>query len=101
MLKVAIVEIWKQPAGIKVSQPFNVVIPTIGVETIVAPNTNFVKGGVLIGFVANLGYGLGGVSMGRNLNKSSGIPVATIGVVGTFQMVSLEEKQIFSIIFYD
>jgi len=38
--EVAVVEIWRQYVGIKVIQAFNVVIPTIGVEIIVAPNTN-------------------------------------------------------------
>jgi hypothetical protein len=37
---------------------------------VVAPNTNFVKGGVLIRFVTNLGCGSGGVLEGRTLNTS-------------------------------
>jgi hypothetical protein len=98
--EVAIVEIQRQPVGIKVNQPLNVVIRTIGVEIILAPNTNFVRGKVLIGFATNLGCGLGGVLMGRNLKKSLGIPIATIRVVGTLQMVSLEEKQVFSTSLY-
>jgi hypothetical protein len=57
------------------------------VEIVVAPSINFVKNGVLIGSVANLGRRLGGVSTGRNLNRSLGIPIATIGVIGTPQMV--------------
>jgi hypothetical protein len=57
MSKVVIVEIRKQPIGIEVTQPLNVVIPTIGVETIVTPNINFVRGGVLIGSTSNLGHG--------------------------------------------
>jgi hypothetical protein len=64
-------------------QPFNVIISTTCVEIVVTPNTNFVKGGVLIGLIMNLGYGLGKVSVGRNLNKSSILPTSTIGVVGT------------------
>jgi hypothetical protein len=36
---------------------FNVVIPTIRVENIVAPNTIFVRSGILIGFATNLGHG--------------------------------------------
>ncbi len=63
--------------------------------------TQIVRGGVLIRFVANLGCGLGGVSMGRNLNKSLRILIATTGVVGTLQMVSLEKKQVFSTSLYD
>ncbi len=57
MSKATIVEIQEQLAGIEVTQPFNVVIPIIGVEIIVAPNTNFVKGGILIEFAMNLGCG--------------------------------------------
>jgi hypothetical protein len=57
------------------------------VETIVAPNTNVVKGGILIRFVANLGHGSNGVLVGRNLNKSSGILITISGVVGTFRTV--------------
>jgi hypothetical protein len=66
--KAIIVEIRRQPIGIEVTQPLTVVIPTIGVEIVVAPNTNFVRGGVLIGSTLNLGHGLGGVLVGRNLN---------------------------------
>jgi hypothetical protein len=46
VLKVVVVEIRKQLVGIKVIQSLNVVIPTTRVETIVAPNTNFVRGGI-------------------------------------------------------
>jgi hypothetical protein len=38
---------------------------------------------VLIRFTTNLGRGEGGVSTGRNLNRSLGIPIIIIGVVGT------------------
>jgi hypothetical protein len=51
------------------------------VENVVAPNTNFIRGGVLIGSSMNLSCGLGGVSMGRNLSRSSEILVTTIGLV--------------------
>jgi hypothetical protein len=54
---VTIVEIWKQLAKIEVIQPLNVVIPTIGVEIVVALSTNFFKGGILIEFAMNLGCG--------------------------------------------
>jgi hypothetical protein len=40
----------------------------IGVETIVTPNMDVVKRGILIGFLAKLGSGSGGVLTGRNLN---------------------------------
>jgi hypothetical protein len=47
------VEIQKQPSGIEVIQPLNVIISTKGVEIVVAPNTNFVRNGTLIGFLTN------------------------------------------------
>jgi hypothetical protein len=53
------------------------------VETIVAPITNFLKGGILIGFSKNLGHGLGNVSTRRNLNRNSKLSTSTIRVVGT------------------
>ncbi len=56
-------------------------------ETIVTTNTNFVKGGVLIGSTLNLGRGFKRILVGRNLSRSLGIPIATIGVIGTPQMV--------------
>jgi hypothetical protein len=37
-------------------------------EMIVAPSTNVIKGGVLIGFAPNLGHALCEVSTRRNLN---------------------------------
>ncbi len=57
LLEAAIVEIQRQPARIKVIQPLNVTIPTTRMETIVAPNTIFVKGGKLIRSITNLGHG--------------------------------------------
>jgi hypothetical protein len=47
---------------------------------------NFIRVGVLIGFTRNLSCGFEGVLMGRNLSKRLGIPIATIGAVGTPQM---------------
>ncbi len=82
----ATIEIQRQLAKIEVTQPLNVVIPTTRVE-IVAPKRNFVKGGVVIGFAMNLGHGSRGVLVGRNLSRSLGTPLATIGVDGTPYMV--------------
>jgi hypothetical protein len=87
MLEAIVVEIWKQPVGTKVTQSPDVIITTIGVETVVAPNTNVVKGGVLIRFATNLGNGSSGVSARRNLSQSLALPIATTRVVGTPQMV--------------
>jgi len=56
-------------------------------ETVVAPNIDVVKRGVLIGFTAKLGSGLGGVSIIRNLNQSLALLIAIIGVIGIPQMV--------------
>jgi len=85
--EMVIVEIQKQPDEIEVIQSFNVIIPITRMETIVAPNTNFVRGGILTGFAMDLGRGSGGVLMGRNLNRSFTLPATTIGDVGTPQMV--------------
>ncbi len=71
----------------EVTKSFNVVITTTRVEMVVAPNTNVVKSGVLIGFATNLGRGSSKVFTGKKLIRSLGIPTATIGVVGTPQMV--------------
>jgi hypothetical protein len=87
MSEATIVEIRKQPAGIKVIQSFNVIIITTWLETVVAPNTNVVRGGVLIGFATNLGCGLSRVLAGRNLSRSLGLSIATTRVVGTPYMV--------------
>jgi hypothetical protein len=54
---------------------------------VVAPITNVVRGGILIGFATNLGSGSGGVLARKNLNQSPRLPILTIGVVGTPQMV--------------
>jgi hypothetical protein len=57
------------------------------VETVVEPNIDVVKRGVLIGFAAKLGSGSSGVLAGRNLSQSSALPIPIIGVVGIPQMV--------------
>ncbi len=49
--------------------------------------TYFVKSGILIGSAANLGYGLGGISMKRKLSRSLGTPITIIGVIVTLHMV--------------
>jgi hypothetical protein len=87
MSEVVVVEIRRQLVGIKVIQSFNVVITTTRVETIIAPNTNVVKKGVVFGSIINLGHGSSGILVGRNLNRSLGLPIVNIGVVGTPPMV--------------
>jgi hypothetical protein len=59
--KTVVVKIQRQPTRIEVIQPFNVVIPNTRVEIVVTPNINFVRGGILIGFIANLGRGSNGL----------------------------------------
>ncbi len=51
---------------------------TIGVVTIVVPNMDIVRKGVLIGSIAKLGSGLSGVLARRNLNQSSTVPSVII-----------------------
>jgi hypothetical protein len=48
MSEAAVAKIQIQPAKTKVIQSPNVVITTVRVEMVVAPNTNVVKGGILI-----------------------------------------------------
>jgi hypothetical protein len=57
------------------------------VETIVAPNIDVVRRGILIQCVAKLGSGSGGVLIGRNLNQSSTLPTTTTRIIGTLHMV--------------
>jgi hypothetical protein len=87
MSKAAIVETQKQHAGVGVIQSLNVSITTTGVETVIEPNIDVVKRGVLIGYVTKLGSGSNGVSIRRNLNRSLGLPASTIRVVGIPQML--------------
>jgi hypothetical protein len=68
MSKMAIIETHKQHARIGITQSLGVGIITIGVETVVAPNINVVKRGILIISETKLGSGLGGVSTIRNLS---------------------------------
>ena len=52
-------------------------------ETVVAPNIDVVRRGVLIRFVAKLGCGLDGVSIGKNLSWSSALLTTTTRDVET------------------
>jgi hypothetical protein len=87
MLEATFVINGRQLARIKVTQSFNVVITTIGVETIVAPNTHVTRRGRIIGSIINLSRGLGEFFTRRNLNRSLGLLAENIGVVGTPRMV--------------
>jgi len=57
------------------------------VETVVAPNIYVVTRGVLIRSTTKLGNKLSGILAKRNLNRNTTLPIITIGVVGTPQMV--------------
>jgi hypothetical protein len=89
--KTIIVETWRQPIGIVVTQSLDADITTTKVETIIAPSMDVVKKGVLIGSIAKLGSGLGdgsgGVLARRKLNESTTLPIATTRVVRTPQMM--------------
>jgi len=87
VLEAIIVETRKQHVGIKLTQSFNAGITTIREETIVEPNIDVVKRGILIEFIAKLGSGSNGILVGRNLNQSLALPTATTGIVGIPQMV--------------
>jgi hypothetical protein len=54
---------------------------------VVASIMNVVRDGILIGSATKLGSGLGGILVGRHLNQSSTLPIATIGVFVTPQML--------------
>ncbi len=69
-----IVEAQKQHVGVRVIQLFDASITTTEVETIVAPNIDVVRRGILIGSVVRLGNGLSGVLAVRNLNQSLALP---------------------------
>ncbi len=87
MSKTTIVQTQKQHARIGVTQSFGAGITTIGMETVVAPNINVVRRGVLIGSATKLGNGSSGISVIRNLNQSLALPTTTNGVVDILQMV--------------
>ncbi len=53
MSTVAIVKTQKQHVGIEVTQSFNAVIITIRLATVIAPNMDVVKKGMVIGYVLN------------------------------------------------
>jgi hypothetical protein len=66
--KMAIIETWKQHVGIKVTQSLDACITTTRLETVVAPNIDVIKRGVLIRSTTKLGSKSGGVLTIRNLN---------------------------------
>jgi hypothetical protein len=82
-----IVKTWRQLVGIKVTQSFDAIITTTGVETIVAPNMNVVRKRIVIGSIANLGRESDEFSAKKILNRNSGPLVANTRVVGRTQMV--------------
>jgi hypothetical protein len=87
VLEVTIFETQKQPTGIGVIQSLNTIVTSIGVETMFVPIMDIVRKGMVIGSATNLGRGLGGVLVKRNLKKSSKLSVVNTKVVGTPQTV--------------
>jgi hypothetical protein len=59
--KAVVVETRRQHAGVGVIQSLNAGITTTGMVMIVEPHIDVVRRGVLIGFIAKLGSGLGGI----------------------------------------
>jgi len=57
------------------------------VETVIVPNIDGVKRGVLIGSTSKLGSRSSGVSVVMNLSRSWALSTITTGVVGILQMV--------------
>lgn len=83
VLKAIVTKIWRQPVGIKFTQSLNVVITIAGMETIVAPNMNIVRKGVIIGSTTNLDSGSGKNLVKRNLNRCLGLLIANNRIVET------------------
>ncbi len=79
----SVIEIQRQFVGMEVNKSLNVVITTIGVEIVVAPNMNVIKGGILIRYISNLGHGFDEISTGKKLSRSLKILTTTIGIVQT------------------
>ncbi len=71
----------------KLLKSHNVIIITIRVEIVVAPSTNLIKCGILIGSTIILDSGSSGVSTRRNMSRSFALSITTIRVVGTPQIV--------------
>jgi hypothetical protein len=65
-----VVETQKQHVGIEVIQSFNAIITTTRMETIIAPNMNVVRRGVVIRSIVNVSRGFSGFSI-RNLSSYS------------------------------
>ncbi len=80
----AVVETRRQPIRVVITQSH---ITTIGIGTVVMPNIDVVKRGILIGSTTKLGSGSSVVLEGHNLSGSTTLPIATTRVVGTPQMV--------------
>ncbi len=87
MLETIIIETWKQHFRIGVIQSFYACITSTRVETIVAPNIDVVKRRVLIGSTTKLGSKSSGVSLVKNLNRSSAPLIVVTRVVGILQIM--------------
>jgi hypothetical protein len=87
MSKATVAETQRQIIGIEVTQPLNIIIITTRVNTVVAPNMNVGKKGIITEFAVNLSCESDKFSKGTSLNRSSGLPMTNTRVVGTPQMV--------------
>jgi hypothetical protein len=87
VLEVTIIETQKQPTGVVVTQSLDVGITTTRGETIVVSTMDVVRKGLLIGFATKLSSGSGGVLIRSKLCGSLTLPIITMGVIGTPQMV--------------
>jgi len=85
--KAIVVETQKQHVGVGFIQSFDACITTTRVETIVAPNIDVIRRGVLIGFAAKLGRKLGEIFAIRNWSRNLTLPTAITRIVGIHQMV--------------
>jgi hypothetical protein len=81
MSKAVVVGTQRQHVRIRITQSLDAGITTIGMEIIVVPNMDVVRKGILIRSITKLANKLGGISVGRNLNPSSTLPIAITGVI--------------------
>ncbi len=80
--EMVVVETRKQ-LRVDIIQSLDASITTIGIETFVMLTMDVVQKGVLIGSVAKLGNGSGGVLIKKKLSRNTTLPTSTTGVVGT------------------
>jgi hypothetical protein len=95
VLEATVVETHKQHVRVWVIQSLDVGVTTTRVETIIVPNIDVVKRGVLIGSVAKLGSESSRVLKVRNLSWDLALPTPITRVVCTLQMVFTNSIKLF------